>query len=149
MSKTIFMKYLPPVRPKLVPNTKVLAIYWNFSQLIFRTSWSRSWCQKLFLLDTTCSAKLFPKINAQDLLKFGTSDVSNISISILMWQIIFMKYLPPVRPKLVPKLKVFRIYWNLAQLIFRVSRSSFWCQKLFLLNTYYLLGPKWSQIGTK
>ena len=34
-------------------------------------------------------------------------------------------------------------------MIFRVSRSSFRCQKLFLLNTYYLLGPKWSQIGTK
>ena len=40
-------------------------------------------------------------------------------ISILMSKIIFMKYLPPVRSKLVPKLKMLRIYWNLAHLIFK------------------------------
>ena len=34
--------------------------------------------------------------------RFG---ISNMSISILMSKIIFIKYLPPVRPKLVPKLK--------------------------------------------
>ena len=28
----------------------------------------------------------------------------------IMPKIIFMKYLPPVRPKLVPKLKILRIY---------------------------------------
>ena len=27
MSKIIFMKYLPPVRPKMVPNLKMLRIY--------------------------------------------------------------------------------------------------------------------------
>ena len=57
----------------------------------------------------------------------------------------FMKYLPPVRPKLVPKLKVFRIYWNLVHSIFQICQSWFWCQKLFLLNIYHLLGPNWSQ----
>ena len=39
--------------------------------------------------------------NAQNLLKFGTCDISNIPISILMLKIFFIKYLPPVRPKLV------------------------------------------------
>ena len=105
MSKIIFIKYLPPFRPKLVPKLKMFRIYWN------------------------C----------------GTFDISNIPISILMWKIIFMKYLPPVRSKLIPKLKVLKIYWNLAQLILRISRSRFWCQKLFLLNTYHLLGSNWSQ----
>ena len=45
--------------------------------------------------------------------------------SILMSKIIFKKYLPPVEPKLVPKLKVRRIYWNLAQLIFGISQFRF------------------------
>ena len=44
-----------------------------------------------------------PKLkSAQNLLKFGTFDISNMSISILMSEIIFIKYLPPlppVRPK--------------------------------------------------
>ena len=52
-----------------------------------------------------------PKMkNAQDLLKFSKFDISNIPISILMSKIIFIKYLPPVRSRLVPKLKVLRIY---------------------------------------
>ena len=59
------MKYLPPVRAKLVPKLK----------------------------------------NAQNLLKFGTFDISNTQISILLSKIILIKYLPHVRSKLVPKLK--------------------------------------------
>ena len=39
------------------------------------------------------------------MLKFGTFDISNPPISILMSKIIFMKYLPSVRPKRDPKLK--------------------------------------------
>ena len=59
--------------------------------------------------------QISPKIkNAQDLLNFGKFDISNILISIPMSKIIFIKYLPLVRPKLIPKIKVFRIYWNLA-----------------------------------
>ena len=38
-----------------------------------------------------------------------------------------------------------KIYWNLAPLIFRISQSQFWCQKLISLNTYHFFGPKWSQ----
>ena len=66
-------------------------------------------------------------------------------ISIFMSKIFFMKYLPPVRPILAPKLKMVKIYWNLAHLIFRLSRSRFWCQRIFLVNIYHLLGPNWSQ----
>ena len=35
-----------------------------------------------------------------------------------MSKIIFMKYLPLVQPKLVPKLKMLGLYWNLAHLRF-------------------------------
>ena len=41
--------------------------------------------------------------NAQKLLKFGTFNISNMRISILMSKIIFMKHLPNVKPRLVPK----------------------------------------------
>ena len=43
--------------------------------------------------------------SAWNLLKFGTTDVSNMPISILMLKIIFMKYLPIVKPKTSPKIK--------------------------------------------
>ena len=91
-------------------------------------------------------AQIVPKTkSAQDLLKFGTFNISNMPISVLMLKNIFIKYLPPVRPKLVPRLKMLRIYWNLAYLMFQISRSRFWCQKLFLLNTYHLFSPNWYQ----
>ena len=48
--------------------------------------------------------------NSQNLSKFGTFYISNIPISNLMLKIIFIKYLSPVTPKLVSKLKMFRIY---------------------------------------
>ena len=52
---------------------------------------------------TTCFAQIGVKIKpAQNLLKFVTFDISNILISILMSKIIFMKYLPIVKSKLVP-----------------------------------------------
>ena len=63
--------------------------------------------------------------------KFGTFDMLNMLISILMSKIILIKYLPPVRPKLVPKLKVLRIYWNLAYSTFKIWQPRFWCQKWF------------------
>ena len=46
---------------------------------------------------------------------------------------------------MVPKFKMIRIYWNLVHVMFRKSLSWFWCQRLFLLNIYHLLGPNWSQ----
>ena len=81
--------------------------------------------------------QISPKIkNAQDLLNFGKFDISNILISIPMSKIIFIKYLPPVRPKFFPKSKVLRIYWNLSHSIFQVCQSGFWCQKWILWNIY-------------
>ena len=65
-------------------------------------------------------SKLVPKLKtAQNLLKFGTFNISNIPISVLLSKIIYMKYLQPVRSKLVPKLKMLRIYLELAHLIFQ------------------------------
>ena len=87
----------------------------------------------------------YPKIkSAQNLLKFGTFDISNMLILILMSKMIFMKYLL-LGPNWPLKLKMFRIYWNLAHLIFRISWSRFLCQKLFSLNTYHFFGPNWSE----
>ena len=63
MSKIIFMKYLPPVRPKVVPILKMLRIYWNLAYVIFRISRSQFWCQ-FFFLNTTCSAEIGPKIKS-------------------------------------------------------------------------------------
>ena len=126
MSKIIFRKYLPPVRPKLVPKLKMLRIYWSLTQMMFRISRSWFWCQKWFLLNIYhLLGPSWSKIKyAQKLLKFGLIDISSMPISILMSKIILMKYLPPVRPKLVPKMKMLRIYRNLPHLIFQICQ--FW-----------------------
>ena len=90
--------------------------------------------------------------NAQNLSKSGTCNISSMPVAILMSKISFKKYLPPVRHKGTNcKFKRLRMYWNLLQLIFRVtrifriSRPWFWRQRLFLLNMYHLIGPSWSQ----
>ena len=71
-------------------------------------------------------AQIGPKIkNGQNLMKFGTSSISNMLITILMSKITFMKCLPPVRTKLVSKLKMLRIYLNLTHLIFQICLSQF------------------------
>ena len=75
----------------------------------------------------------------------SSSTYNQLSTAHIMSKIIFMEYLPLARSKLVPKLKMLRIYWNLAQMIFRISQSRFRYQRLFLLNIYHLLGPNWSQ----
>ena len=41
----------------------------------------------------------------------------------------FIKYMPIARPKLVPKWKMLRIYWNLAEFIFQICWSRFRWQK--------------------
>ena len=57
-------------------------------------------------MPTFCWTPIGPKIKiAQNLLKFGTLDISNMPISIIMSKMIFMNYLPIVRLKFVPKLK--------------------------------------------
>ena len=65
----------------------------------------------IYEIFTTCYAQIGRKIkNSQNLLEFGTSNISSMLISILMSKIFFMKYLPPVPLILVPKLKMPRIY---------------------------------------
>ena len=148
MSKIIFKKYLLDVRSKLVPKFKMLRIYSILANLIFWISQFWFWCQNYsYQIFTACSAQIGSKIKiTQNLLKFGTFNISNIPISILISKIIFMKYLPPVRPKLVAKLKVPRIYWNLAHLTFQICRCQFQCKKwLFSANMCQLIDPHWSQ----
>ena len=130
--------------PNLVPKVKMLRIYWNLAHLIFQITWSQNFNVKdnFYEMFPTCLAQIGPKTrNTQNLLKFGTSHIWNIPISILMSKIIFIKYLPPVRPKLVLVSKVLRIYWNLAYSIFQICQSQLWCEKWFLSNIYHLLDP--------
>ena len=150
MSKIVFITYLPAVRPILVPKLKRLRIYWDLAHLIFQECWSLFYCQKWFLwniyqslcpnwskmltiygdlayLISILRPKLVQKLKVPrieiEILKFGTFGISNMSISILMLKIIFMKYLLPVMLKLVQELKIHRVHWNLAHLILQA------CQK--------------------
>ena len=80
---------------------------WYFEYLNFDSD------VKNYILEilTTCTAQIGPKIkSAQNLLKFGTFDISNMPVSILMSKMIFIKCLPRITPNLVPKLKMLRIY---------------------------------------
>ena len=80
----------------------------------------------IYEIFTTCYAQIGPKIkNSQNLLEFGTCNISSMLISILMSKIFFMKYLPPVPLISVPKLKMPRIYWNMAYFIFQICQSQF------------------------
>ena len=63
-----------------------------------------------------------------------------------MSKIIVIEYLPPARPKLVPKLKVFRIYRNLAHSIVQICQFQFWCRKFFLPIARLQLVPKWKML---
>ena len=107
MSKIIFMKYLLPVQHVPIPKWKspeFLEIWYiwysNYVNLDFTV-------KKNYEIFTTCLAKIGPKIKStQNLLKFGTLEISNMPISILILKMIFIKYLPHVRPILVSKLKV-------------------------------------------
>ena len=56
------------------------------------------------------------------LMKFGTFDISNMSVSILVSKMIFIKYLPPVRPKLVQKLRVPKLYWKSVQNLLKYGK---------------------------
>ena len=48
-----------------------------------------------------------------------------LSIAHVMSTMVFLKYLPRARPKMFPKLRILRIYQNLAHLIFQVCRYLF------------------------
>ena len=107
MSKITFMKYLPPVRPKLV--YEFIEI-WHMRYLK-HNNFDINAENDFYEIFRNCQSQISPKIkNAQNLSKFGTFDISNIPISVFMSKMVFIKYLPPVRPKLVLELKVFGIY---------------------------------------
>ena len=95
---------------------------------------------------TTCSAQIGRKTkSAQDLLKFGTFDISNMPISILMSKMIFIKSLQPVTPKLTPNWKCsgFTEIWHMWY--FEYRDLDFDVKNYFLSNIYQLLLPNWSQ----
>ena len=70
------MNYLPPARPNMFPKLKMLRIYQNFARLM---PISFNVKNNFYGILT----KINPKIeNAQDL--FGTFDILNIPVSILM-----------------------------------------------------------------
>ena len=117
MSKSIFINYLPPVRPKLLPKLNMLIIYWILTHSIFKICQSLFWCQNAHL----------------------TFQIWRSRFKCKKW--FFIKYIPVARPKLVPKWKTLRIYWNFAELIFQICRFLFWFQKWFLLNIYHVFGP--------
>ena len=147
MTKIIVIKYLITCLAKIGPKIKSGQNLLKFST--FKISNMSIWIltSKSFLWNIY---GLLGPIWSQNLkcsgfIEICTFDISNILISILMSKIIFIKYLPLLWPKLVPKLKVLRVYWNLVYLIFQISWSRFWCQRLFSLNTYHFFGPNWSQ----
>ena len=129
MSQIIFIIYLSPVWQKLVEKCSGFiqishSQYFKYANLDFDTK------NDFFYIFTNCSTRISCKIeNDQVLIKFATFHISNIPILILMSKIIFIKCLPSLRTKLFPKLKVLRIYWNLAHSIFQRCQSRFWCSK--------------------
>ena len=112
MSKIVFIKYLLPVRPKSVPKLKSSEFFeiWHIRYFKY-TNFDFNIKNNFYEIFTTCQAQISSKIKSvQSLLKFGTFNISKILILILMTKIVFIKYLPAVRPKLVLKLKIFRVY---------------------------------------
>ena len=104
----IFMKYLEPVRPKLVSKLKMVMNYWNLAHLIFQICRSRFWCQKWFLLNIYHLLQIFPKIkSARNLLKYVTFD---ISITVIYWFIYGKEYWLSKKSN-VSFCRWFELYW--------------------------------------
>ena len=82
MSKTIFMKYLPEIFSKL----QMPSIYRNLTHLIFEDiDLYFNVKNNFYEMLTNCQVQNGPKIkNAQNSLKFGPFDISNLPILILM-----------------------------------------------------------------
>ena len=156
---------------KLVKKVKELRVCSNLAHSISQTCQPSFWFQRWFLwmIYPLLGPNWSQNQKCPEWLKFGTFDISNILISILMSKITFIKYLSLVWPKLVAKLKVLRInffdlkngfyeiftcyqgkltprlklLWNL-RLIFQVFQS--WIQNLIKvsLSNYYMLCQNWS-----
>ena len=76
-----------------------------------------------------------------NLLKFATSNISNMPNSVLMSKISFMKYLPPVRPKLIPKLKSSEVIeiWHIRYFKYAVSIMT---SKMVFMKYLPIVRPK-------
>ena len=113
----------------------MLRIYWNLAHLIFWISQSRFWCQSYFhQIFITCLAQIGPKIRStQNLLKFGTINISNMQILILL-------------SKILPKMKNAQNLLRFGPINISNMLISILMSKWFLLNIYHLLGPNWSKI---
>ena len=75
-------------------------------------------------------------------MKFGTFYISNMPILILISKMIFMKYLPPVKLKLVSKSKMLRICWNLGIFDILNIPISILMWKLIFIKYLPLFWPK-------
>ena len=97
----------------MFPKLKMIKIYRNLAHLYFKYPGLYFNVKNNFYeILTTCQAQIGPKIkNTQNLLKFGSLDISNMPISILMQKMSFLSNIYQLLgPKLVPKLKMLRIY---------------------------------------
>ena len=74
-------------------------------------------------------------------MKFGTSNISGMPISILMSKIIFIKYLLPV-PKLLPKLKVLIIYLKFGTVDISNMPISILMPKIIFMKYLSIARPK-------
>ena len=89
------MKYLPHVRPKLVPKLKTLRIgSFDISNIPTSILMSKIISIKYLPLGRP---KLVAKLNLE-FTEIRHIDISNMPIWILMSKMVFMKYLPAVRP---------------------------------------------------
>ena len=79
--------------------------------------------RQILITCLNCFRAFFLLSSFSDKMHLGQGcDILNMSIFILNSNITFMKYFAPVRSKLVPKLKMLRVNWNLVHLLFRLYR---------------------------
>ena len=83
-------KFYEIFTPKLAPKLKMLRVYWNLAYLILQICWFLLKCQKKWSIYHLLGTINFKIEDAQNLLKFGIFDISNIAMSILMSKIIFI-----------------------------------------------------------
>ena len=127
MSKIIFVKkYLLPVGQNWSQNRKYSEFIeiWqikyfkyvnlnfnvknNFYEKIFTTCWAKNWSR-----NWKCSELI-------EIWHIWSFKYTHLDFNV---KIIFTKYLPIVKPKLVPKSKILGIFWKLTHLLFQVCQS--------------------------
>ena len=139
MSEMIFIKYLPPVRPKLVQNKNAqnlleFSLYWYFEYNDFYFKVKKKCCE-IFVV---CLAQISSKNkNTQNLLKIGLLNISNMPISILNSKKKKIRYLPPATPKLVSKLKIIKNLLKFSTLDISNILISILMSKIIFIKYFY------------